>query len=63
MSRTFIMLVLAIPLLIGVFYFVKLMFPEMPQDGKVEEAIEQVIEDNTNIKIDLTPNSPEQKSM
>lgn len=39
------------------------MFPEMPQDGKVEEAIEQVIEDNTNIKIDLTPNSPEQKSM
>ena len=62
MSKTFIMWLLAIPLLIGIFYFVKLMFPTVKEDNVVEEFIEKVIEDNTGLKnVDLSPSSPEEQ--
>lgn len=32
-----------------------------PHDNAVEEAAEQVIKEQTNVDIDLTPTSPEEK--
>lgn len=59
LSQAFIMWVLAIPVLFGVFYFVKMMFPAYQDDNLVEIAIEDMIDSNAHIKIDLTPDSKE----
>lgn len=41
---------------IGYTYFFK-----QPDDNPVEEAAEKVIKDQTDVDVDLTPSSPEQK--
>ena len=49
---------LLIPTSIGLFALLKHYFPNMKDDGPVEEAIEEVIKEKTGLDIDLTPGSP-----
>jgi len=40
---------------------IRFFFPGLPQDNPVEEAAEYVIEQETGLSVDLTPESPEKK--
>jgi len=51
---------LLIPLALGLFAVIKYYFPQMKDDGPIEEAGEEVIKNKTGMDIDLTPSSPEE---
>jgi len=49
-----------IPLLYVIFLMMQSFIPDMPQDSPIEEAIEEMIENETGIQFDISPSSVEQ---